>query len=98
MTVLKVERVGGFAGFGGPGSHIRSQGEIDSAALADADRARVEALFERGAAAAAGAASPVRDGFSYRITRQTAAGAETVEVPESVVPAAVAQSVRDELI
>jgi len=96
MTVLKVERVGGLGGFGGPGSHVRSRGEIDSAGLADADRERLEALFERGAAASP--PSQVRDGFSYRITRETAQGSETIEVPESDVPATVAQSVRDELI
>ena len=35
--------------------------------------------------------------FSYRITRQTAEGTQTIEVPDNAVPAALRDSVRDVL-
>ena len=96
MGVLKVERLGGLAGMGLAGSHVRSRGEIDPAHLSAADRKRVDALFA--GAGRGAAASPVRDGFTYRLTRSTAAGEESVEVAEAALPAAIAASVRDELI
>lgn len=96
MGVLKVERRGGLAGMGLAGSHVRSRGEIDPAHLSPADRKRVDALFA--GAGQGAAASPVRDGFTYRLTRSTAAGEESVEVAEAALPAAIAASVKDELI
>jgi hypothetical protein len=92
--VLKVERIGGLAGFGGPGAHLRSRGQIAAASLSPADRKAVEQLF---AGRGAGRASATRDGFSYRITRSTPSGEETIEAPESAVPAALAGCVRDTL-
>jgi hypothetical protein len=94
MTTLKIERLGGIGGFGGPGSRVRSEGRVEMAALDHATRGAVEALFS-GPAEASG---PTADGFTYRITRPTAAGEEAVEVPEAAVPAALARAVRDELI
>lgn len=96
MSKLRIERVGGVAGFGLAPSHLRSHGELDSAALSDADRQRLDALFE--GANAPASPSQVRDGFVYRITREGTQGSETVEVPEAEIPAAIARSVRDELI
>ena len=96
MPMLHVERIGGFAGFGGPGAHVRSLGQLDSAALSHEDQRAVDALFKsRGKSAA----PPVRDGFHYRISRPSSSGAtETIEVPESAVPASLAKSVKDELV
>lgn len=37
------------------------------------------------------------DAFRYRITRQTAAGEETTEVPEHVVPEALKGAAKDTL-
>ena len=96
MAVLKVERLGGLAGMGLTGSHLRSRGEIDPAHLSLVDRKRVDVLFA--GAGQGAAASPVRDGFTYRLTRSTAAGEESVEVAETALPASIAASVRDELI
>jgi hypothetical protein len=93
MGRLEVERVGGFAGFGSPGSHLRSRGRIEAADLAPADRTAVEALFE---APPPGDQTP--DAFRYRLTRQTAHGPQTVEVPERHVPMAVRSIVKDELV
>ena len=45
MGEVRVEQLGGFAGFGGP--HLKSWGVVDVAGLSQADRATVEALFQR---------------------------------------------------
>lgn len=96
MGELTIERVGGMAGFGLPGSRVRSLGRMAFEGLSPADQTAVEALFRsQGQLAAAAAAVP--DGFRYRITRTAAAGAETVEAPEAAVPAALRDSVKDEL-
>jgi hypothetical protein len=94
MAKLRVERVGGLAGFGGLHSHLRSHGEIDLAALSPADQRAVERLFQ-----SQGKAKPsqARDTFRYRISRATPEGVETIEAPEEVVPAALSQCVKDEL-
>jgi hypothetical protein len=95
MSLLHVERIGGLAGFGGAGSHVRSHGQVDEATLPAPDKKAVEELFrsQRGAEA-----SQIRDGFRYKISRVTKAGTETVEVPESVVPKTLIQYVKDELV
>jgi emfourin len=93
MGRLEVERLGGFAGFGSPGSHLRSRGRIDTDDLVPADRKTVNALFD----APPGGANPP-DAFRYRLTRQTAHGPQTVEVPEQHVPVAVRAIVKDELV
>ncbi|MBN9122212.1 MAG: hypothetical protein J0I06_24245 [Planctomycetes bacterium] len=95
MSLLHVERVGGLAGFGGPGAHVRSRGQLDPDDLSAEERHAVEVLFKtRGRAK--GAQTP--DAFHYRISRTTAAGTETVEVPESAVPTALVRCVKDELV
>lgn len=90
-----VERVGGLAGFGGPGARIRSRGQIAFASLSEADQRTVEQLFKK-----RGKVKPsaLRDGFSYRISRADASGAQTIEVPETEVPASIAACVKDELL
>ena len=94
MERLQIERVGGLAGFGGP--HLKSRGEVAISDLSPADRQAVERLF-----ADPHGAQPAdpreRDAFRYRLTRQTPAGAQTVEVPGNAVPAALRDSVRDVL-
>ena len=87
MDRLKIERVGGLAGFGLPGSKLESRGEQSMSALSAADQASVEALFKRPAAAAG--SGQVRDGFRYRITRTAQGRDQTVEVPEAAVPSAL---------
>jgi hypothetical protein len=95
MGKVHVERVGGLAGFGGAGAHVRSRGEIDIARLSPAEQQAVESLFQsRGKVKP----SQARDTFRYRISRTTSKGTETIEVPEEVVPAALSQCVNDELV
>ena len=96
MGLLTVERIGGLAGFGGPGARIKSQGQFQFNTLSDADQLAVEKLFMSPRANAA--PSAMRDGFSYRVSRTTPAGAETIEVPSESLPAAVIACVKDELI
>jgi len=94
MQRLQIERIGGIAGFGGP--HLKSRGEVALSDLSSADRQAVERLF-----ADPQGAQPAHpgeaDAFRYRLTRQTPAGAQTVEVPGNAVPAALRDSVRDVL-
>jgi hypothetical protein len=90
---VDIERVGGFAGFGGPGSRLRSRGSLESAQLSAADRQSVDALFTRPPKA-----NSTADGFIYRLTRHTNNGPQTVDVPEEHVPAIVKHSVKDEIV
>lgn len=96
MAMLQVERVGGLAGFGRGGSHLRSQGQVDMASLSSQEQAAVEALFQSDSKKTD--SSNMRDGFRYKISRITPSGTETVEAAESAVPPAVAQCVKDELV
>ena len=93
MDRVYIERVGGLAGFGLPGSHLKSKGDISMTELSPADRSALDALFD----SKGKAAPPMPDGFRYRITRQTANGPQTIEVPENSVPTALKNCVKDEL-
>jgi hypothetical protein len=87
---VTIERLGGMGGFGGP--NIKSEGQIESSDLSADDQAKVEKLFE------GGSIPPVKntnDVFNYRITRQKDGRSQTIEVPESLVPAALISSVKD---
>ena len=94
MDIVKIERLGGIAGFGGP--HLKSRGECSLGDLSAADQATIDKLFAaKGKSRGSQDNTQMRDGFSYRISRQTASGMETVEVPESMVPAALRSSIKD---
>ena len=94
MPTVQIERLGGIAGFGGPGSHLRSHGSVDSSKLTAPDRATVESLFSNPPPASD--ATP--DAFVYRLTRQTPKGPQTIDVQEHHVPEAVRAKIQDELI
>jgi hypothetical protein len=94
MALIIVERIGGLAGLGGPGSRIASRGQIELESLSADDRERVEALFARPRKSL----PPVKpDGFTYRISRAAGSRTRTIDVPEELVPAAVAACVVDRL-
>jgi len=95
MALLHVERIGGLAGFGGAGAHVRSHGHLETDALSPEERHAVEALFKSQGKAKA---SQIRDGFHYRISRTTSAGTETIEVPEAAIPIALGRCVKDEIV
>lgn len=97
MSRVRVERVGGLAGFGGAGSHLASRGEVDLSTLNDVDRRVVAALLARGPSERTERQS--RDAFRYRITHVDEAGAEQItEVDEHELPAALRDCVRDEFV
>ncbi len=90
---VDIERLGGFAGFGG--GHLRSRGSAQGRELAPAVRAQVASLLE-GHAPRAAAVPGAADGFRYRLT--LASSGKSVEVPEADVPAELRDKVRDELV
>jgi hypothetical protein len=94
MDLIKIERVGGLAGFGGSGSKIKSRGEVSLAKLCVEDQLVVENLFN---AKGKSKLSKLADGFCYKLTRTSKQGLQTIEVPEAQVPAAIAQCLKDEL-
>jgi hypothetical protein len=96
MGRLKIERLGGLAGFGLPGSKLKSTGEQDIEALTAADRAAVEALFANKDRPQK--PGPERDAFHYKLTREKNGQDETVEVPEAAVPQALKACVSDKLM
>ncbi len=99
MAVIKVERVGGLAGFGAPGSHVASRGQIHASDLTARDQKAVAALFERyGKGKKKSRESLARDDFRYRIARTVDGREQIIEVAEPEVPAALVQCVKDELI
>ena len=94
MGILKVERIGGLAGFGGAKSRLKSDGKIAFSELPLSDQKAVEALFKAHGTAAP---SQTRDGFSYRITRGGSAVGESILVPEDKMPAALIACVKDRI-
>lgn len=88
-----MERIGGVAGFGTSRARIRSHGRFDTTTLSSVDLHAVEQLFQAPPPAGGSA-----DAFSLRLTRSSAAGTESVVVPESAVPASLLKQLRDELI
>ena len=87
MDKLIIERRGGFAG-------LKAKGEVDASALDAPTRAALDALF---AAKKKFPAAKGADRYIYVLTRGEGADAKSVEVPESMVPAAVSGSVKDKL-
>jgi hypothetical protein len=82
-----IERRGGFAG-------MKASGAVDSDALNPDDRQTMEQLLnsEEPLAADSGA-----DRYTYLVTRETALGSTTREIPESVMPDAVAKVVTPQI-
>jgi hypothetical protein len=96
MGKLKIEKVGGFAGFGLPGSKLQSSGEQAISALTPADRSSVETLFRNPKGHGTSDLAP--HAFRYRITRTMGGKNETVEVSESALPDALKACVTDKLM
>ena len=94
---LLIERLGGLAGMGLPGSHIRSRAVVEAKTLSAEESRSVAALFatrpKAGAAAAKGA-----DGFRYRLTLQRKDASQSIEVTEAALLLSLQQRVQDELI
>ena len=93
MDEVKVERLGGLAGFGGARSRLKSSGQVSVASLSPADRDGLKGLFAAGHLPHV----PVTDGFTYRITWTGSAGVKVVELAEAQVPAVLVACVVDRL-
>lgn len=91
---IDVERFGGLAAYGMPGSRIRSRGYIMAKDLSISDQALLRELF----LTPAEAPSWMRDAFRYHLTRQSDCGPQTVIVGETGVPESIRDSVHDELL
>jgi len=91
---LDIERLGGLAGMGLPGSRIRSLARFQHAELSAAEHAAVTQAF-----AGTPPENPqLRDGFRYRLTVSGPAGQRSVEVGEAHVPESLRDRISDELI
>ena len=99
MTLVRVERIGGVAGFGLAAGHLRSFGTIDTATLTPAEQKILDLLFSHPAQGRVKAhPGPACDAFCYRLSRGSGAATETIEAAEAALPAAVVQCVRDEIV
>ena len=82
-----IERRGGFAG-------LKASGTIDGDALNPDDRKTLEQLLD---SEEPFAGDPGADRYTYLVTRENVSGSTTREIPESVMPTAVASVVRAEI-
>lgn len=82
-----IERRGGLAG-------LTASCTLDSAALDPADRETLEQLLDTDEPLTADQGT---DRFTYRVTRHNTAGTTTREIPESVMPPAVASVVTPDI-
>jgi hypothetical protein len=81
---LLIEKLGGLAGLGLPGSRLISIGELSLAKLSSDDLDAVRSLF---AEPPSGAVNP--DAFRFRMTLVTSGKSETIEVGENHLPASI---------
>jgi len=95
MSKLKIERIGGLAGFGSQNSRLRSVGEINMDDLSEKDKKTVEDLF---ASQGKVEKNLSMDAFRYRISRMTPEGMESVEDSEEKIPSAIKQTIKDQII
>jgi len=95
MGTVKIEKIGGLAGYGLPGSRLKSSGETAISALSPTDQAWVETSFQKPPRSQDG---NERDTHRYRITRTKDGRDQTIEVPEALVPHALKACVSDKLI
>ena len=92
---IKVEKLGGFAGFGGS-SHLRSEGEIDPAQLPAGDRSLLEQLLASPHAPAA--APSTSDAFRYRLSWIENGQERSVEIDGDELPESVKAVAKDSLV
>jgi len=91
---IDIERYGGLAGYGMPGSRIRSRGYFMAQDLGAADQALLREIF----LSPSEAPTWMRDAFRYHLTRQSDCGPQTVVVAESMVPEVMRDALHDELL
>jgi Emfourin len=87
MCEYIIERRGGFAG-------LPARGRVQADALDADDRASLDRLLDSATPVASDRGA---DRYSYVVTRKTAFGETTREVPESMMPQSVARVVREQI-
>ena len=92
-TRIKVEKLGGFAGFGAS-AHLRSEGEVALEKLPEHDRAKVAKLLARDARDHPNSLSQ----FVYRLSWKEGGKTRSVDVAEEDLPHSVVVAVKDKLI
>ena len=95
MSRVKIERIGGLAGFGGEKSRLRSRGEFEMDELSEEDKKAIEDLYTSRRNMKS---TQAMDTFRYRISRTTSKGIESIEADEEMIPNAIRQCLRDEII
>ena len=90
---IKVEKLGGFAGFGSS-AHLRSEGEVELEKLPEPDRDTVARLLARDAKDHPESLSQ----FVYRLSWEEGGKTRSVDVAEDELPSSVVAAVKDKLI
>ncbi|GAB3191485.1 protealysin inhibitor emfourin [Hydrogenophaga aquatica] len=93
---LEIEKLGGLAGVGLPGSRLRCRAQMHCRELSPDELSAVEALFQ----ARAGATQPAprsADFFRYRITLHSRSEDRQIEVGEDDLMESLQQRLQDEL-
>jgi hypothetical protein len=94
---LEIERLGGFAGIGLPGSHIRSRALLRGSELSDKERESVDALFKTRTGVVPHPQTGA-DRFRYRLKLHRGDSHSEIEVGEADLLASLQERVQDELI
>ena len=92
-TRIKVEKLGGFAGFGAS-VHLRSEGEVALEKLSEPDRVKVAKLLARDAKDHPNSLSQ----FVYRLSWKEEGKTRSVDVAEEDLPKSLVAAVTDKLI
>jgi hypothetical protein len=87
MNEYIIERRGGFAG-------LTASGTVQAGALDPNDRARLDELLDGKIPVTP---DPGADRYTYVVTRKTASGDTTREIPESLMPQSAAGVVRESI-
>lgn len=87
MDEYLIERRGGFAG-------LTASGTVQASALDPNDRARLDELLDGKTPVIS---DPGADRYTYVVTRKTASGDTTREIPESLMPQSAASVAREHI-
>ena len=90
---IRIEKLGGFAGFGSS-AHLRSEGEVELEELPEPDRDKVAKLLARDDQDHPSSLSQ----FVYRLSWEEGGKTRSVDVAEDELPRSVVAAVKDTLI
>ena len=87
MDRFTIERRGGFAG-------LKASGSIDSSALDQADKVKLQEFFKRKRPLPSDAGA---DRYIFTVTHESDVGKQTIDVPESLLPSGLARIVKEQI-